>query len=512
MTISKFIFNLLILITMLAFIAQFFIEFSTLNIASSMIILVSAFLTIFYIRWSTALETHPLSSFTIFGFCFTTTLGALWIQSFSWISVAENLREPLVTLTWLTIFQATAIIAHCVYRTKATSSPNQNAGVLLRLFDWMGLYDIPSSATLWGLGVLGLFSLLLSKVFPVANGLSFLAWSPFLIPYFYSQKNEAYCNIRKESFLILLHMALIVLLALLFNARGPLFLGLATVIMVFLLDFMRSRRNLSSVMFFRFVVVILIASAISIPASNIATSMTLARNERGIISPIKLFSNTIENFNSPEKLEFYREQEKTKAVFSIYNETYISNPIFNRLVNTQRHDTQIYYAGLINDRSYYEIMHKSVDYLWGVLPQPFLDVLKIDIDKRYLVVSVGDVIAHYAVGTPLGGLRTGSVFAQGLVLFGNLSVLLYFALCIIIFATIDIFSKRGPDGIVVISVIGLLNLWQNFIYGITADSFHHLFIAVVRGVLQSALLYAIAIFIVKFINKAFSLKVKSQRS
>ena len=512
MIISKFINNLLILITMLAFIAQFFIDFSTINIAASMIILLSAFFCIFYIRWSSALETHPLSSFAILGFSFTTTLGALWAQSLAGTPVAENLRQPIETLSWLTLFQVIAIVAHIFYRLKANSSTTQQVGMLRGLFDRMGLYDTPTPSVLWTIGVLGVFCLLFSHVFPVANGLSYLAWAPFLIPVFYDQEGKNYCNIRIAIYFLALHSAVIILLAMFFNARGILFLGFVTVILVFILNLMRSRKRLTSTLLLRLVIVFLVTTAIVIPASDLITAMGIARTDRGKISPIKMISNTIEIFNTPEKLQVYREQEIQQAQHTISSEFYVANPLMGRFVNTQRHDSQIYFASLINDRSSNEVLRKSVDFLWGALPQPFLDALKIDIDKRYLLLSMGDVISHYAVGTPLGGLRTGSVFAQGLVLFGNLSILIYFALCFILFASIDIFSKRGPDGMIVISVIGMLNLWPNFIYGITADSFHHLFIAVVRGVLQSALLYFIAVSFAKAIGNAFSLKDKSKRT
>lgn len=511
MTISKLINNLLIVITMLAFISQFFIDLSTVNIASSMIILLSAFITIFYFRWSSALETNPLSSFAILGFCFTTTIGALWIQSFAWTAVAENLRQPLVTLSWLTLFQAISIVAHCVYRLKANSVIIQKPGILKRLFNWMGVYDTPKVEILWVVGVFGLFCVLLARIFPVANGFSYLAWSPFLIPVYYYNEGKNYCNIKANIVYLAMHSSLIILLGMFFNARGMLFLAPVTLSSVLILQLMRSRKRLDSRVLFRAVIAILIAIAISIPAANLATAMAIARDGRDKVSPFVIISNTIENFNSPEKLKDYQEQEERQTAHSIYDEYYVANSLGARFVNTKRHDNAIYFAGKLSDSSAKEVLRMSGDFLWGTLPQPFLDALKIDMDKRYLAVSIGDVLAHYAVGTPLGGLRTGSMFGQGLVLFGYFSLLIYFAMCFILFAAIDIFSKRTADGAVVISVIGMLSLWGNFVFGITGDSFHHLFMGVVRGVMQSAFLYFIAISFAKFLTKSFSLKTSSNK-
>jgi hypothetical protein len=370
----------------------------------------------------------------------------------------------------------------------------------------MGLYDIPKVSVLWVVGVLGLFCLLFSHVFPVANGFSYLAWSPFLIPIYYYSEGEKYCNIKTNIVYLAIHASLIILLALLFNTRGMLFLGFVTVGSIFTLQMMKSRRQLNSTLLFRSFIGILIVFAISIPAANMSTAMAIARDGRGKVSPIKIISNSLENFSSPEKIQDYREQERRQVLHSVYDEYYVDNSLGARFVNTKRHDNAIYFAGKLSDSSAKEVLRMSGDFLWGTLPQPFLDALKIDIDKRYLVVSMGDVLAHYAVGTPLGGLRTGSIFGQGLVLVGYFSFLIYFAMCFILFAAIDIFSKKTADGAVVISVVGMLSLWGNFGSGITADSFHHLFMGVVRGVMQSAVLYFIAISFAKFLTKSFSLK------
>jgi hypothetical protein len=52
----------------------------------------------------------------------------------------------------------------------------------------------------------------------------------------------------------------------------------------------------------------------------------------------------------------------------------------------------------------------------------------------------------------------------------------------------------------VLSVIGMLNIWPNFLFGISADSLSALFIGVVRGVVQNVTLYSILFFIVRFIS------------
>jgi hypothetical protein len=197
-----------------------------------------------------------------------------------------------------------------------------------------------------------------------------------------------------------------------------------------------------------------------------------------------------------------------KAERLLYDENYIKNPILARLITTKFHDNSIFFIDKISDRNIEQVISKSVDLLYAAVPQPLLDKLKVDVKKGNMLFTVGDMLSHYAIGSPLGGFKTGSMFAQGLLIFGNSFILIYFAMSFILFSAIDIFSKRTTEGVVVISAIGLLNIWPTFIFGITADSIHVLFIHVVRGVIQSAVLYFIAISIARFTIKFFSLKAK----
>ena len=511
MTISKLINNLLIVITMLAFIAQLFIDLSTINIASSMIILLSAFITFFYFRWSSALEINPLSSFAILGFSLTSTIGALWVQSFSWTAVSENLRQPLLTLSWLVLFQITAIVAHCVHRFKLNSGNIEKLSIVRKLFNWMGIYETPTPQILWIIGIFGLLCVLFARIFPVANGFSFLAWAPFLIPIYYFYEGESYCNLQKSIFYLAIFFSVIVLLAMFFNARGMMFTGGGILGSVLLLRLMQSRYQANPKILFPFAMTILIGFIISIPLSNLATAMAIARQDRAKISPIKMISNTIENFNDLEKLESFRQVENQTDSNLKYNEIYVINPLASRLIQTKRHDNMIYFAGRINDNSTELIVQKETDILWATLPQPILDAFKIDIDKRFLVISMGDILAHYAIGTPLGGLRTGSVFAQLLLFFGFFSIPIYLVMCLFLFGAIDLFAKKSANGFITFSIVGMLSLWSNFNSGIVADSFHQLFMGVVRGVFQTAILYFIAFFFAKFLTKSFSLKTSSSK-
>lgn len=510
MTISKLINSTLLCLLLIAFIAQIIIDFSTDNIATSCIIFTSVLISLLYFRWSMALVTHPLSSFAIFGFCVTSQLGALLAQSASWVAVSDNLRQPFITFSLLAMYQFVALSAHALYRM-VTSTSSYKLGLVRNAFQFLGVYTTPSVVNLWFIGGIGVFSLLLSYVSPVAQGLSFLAWAPFLIPIYSQQIGSMYCNAKKNYLFLVFFTALIALMAMAFNARGMMLAGLATVLLLFLLVGMRSAKVVTASMLLKFGMVSLLGLALSWPASNMVTAMVIARKDKFKVPITQMVTKTIDNFLDPEKLADYNKEVVVKDLRSSYDETYIANPMIARFVITKFHDNAIYFGGKISDKGSAEVWKVSEDFFLGTLPQPWLDELKIDVDKDKLYFSMGDLLVNLAVGSPLGGEKTGSIFGQGEVMFGNFFPVIYFFMCLILFIAIDIFSSRTAAGITTLSVIGMLNVWPNFLFGITADSLHHLFSGVVRGVVQSVILYAIVFAIAKGLSNLY-LKLTHSKS
>lgn len=502
MTIRDFISKTFLWLLILAFAAQFFIDFSTENIAASCIVFSYSIITLFYFRWTKSIDTHPLSSFAIFGFCVTSGLGALIGQSAYWTPVSESLHQSIQTFSILALYQMVALVAHAFYRMVSNSKPNQ-VGFIRQILQKIGIYAVPAPMVLWVMGGMGAFCLLLSKFSAVANGFSFLAWAPFLILIYAQQVGPSYVDVKKQALLLVLHTSLIALIAILFNARGMMLSGLMTLGLLFLLAGMRNDNPINIKLLMRLGMLGVIGFALSFPASNMVTAMAMARQDRGKVSPFEMVGKTFENFKNPEQLKEFKDAALAKDLRGVYDEKYIDNPMLARFVITKYHDNALYFAGKISDKNAKDILTISTNFLWKVLPQPWLDKLKIDIDKEKMQYSMGDTLAHYAIGTPLSGLRTGSIFGEGWVLFGLFFPIVYFGICLILFTALDIFALRTVAGITVLSAIGMLNLSSNFIFGITADSLTHLFIGVVRGVPQTVLLYASVLMIAKIILKLF---------
>jgi hypothetical protein len=243
MTVRQAIFNFLTAFALLAVPAQILIDPSADNIACTCIVLASSLTVLFYLRGTSALEFHPLSAFAILGFCITTQLGALLIQTSALTSLTHSLYDPLYTFGTLAFYEVIAILVHVAYRFFAVRKAT-DVNLIRGVFDWAGVYRIPTCGTLWYLGCVGLPTFLFWRyegvLGKVASGFSFLVWAPFLIPFYSREIGASYCNARRNRFLLAAYAAVIALFGLALNARGIMFAGIVTVALLYLLAGMRS--------------------------------------------------------------------------------------------------------------------------------------------------------------------------------------------------------------------------------------------------------------------------------
>ena len=199
MTVRRAILIFLISATILAFVIQIAIDPSLVNSATACIVMVSSLSVLLYIHWTTAIETHPLSTFTLLGFCVTSQLGALLAQTAFGTAVSASLYDPLYTFGTLAFYQWIALAIHGVYRffsLRRAAGPQ----VLRGVFDHLGVYKIPPVGTLWFMGFVGLVTFSLSHyqniVGKLAGGFTFLIMAPFLIIFYRREVGEAYCDAK----------------------------------------------------------------------------------------------------------------------------------------------------------------------------------------------------------------------------------------------------------------------------------------------------------------------------
>src|SRR5882757_666644 len=495
MTVRNAIFNLLIALTVLAVPLQFFIDPSIENVASSCIVLASSLTMLFYLRGTPALELHPLSSIAIFGFCLSTQLGALLVQTGARTSLAMSLYTPLYTFGTLAFYQAIAISMHVVYRffsVRKSADPR----LLRSLLAWAGIYRTPSCGTLWYMGCVGLPTMLFwnyeGVLGRIVAGFNFLAWAPFLIPIYTAEVGESYCNVKLNRFLLVLYSGAFAVLGLALNARGIIFAGVATVGLLYLLRGMRSDALVTGRALRRLGVLALILLAISGPMSDLTTSMVIARQLRGKVSAVTMIRTTLRIWRQPRVLAAYKADHQIASRYSAYDEHYIANPMLGRLVETKFYDTAFHFASTLRtDDAKARLREISLKFAWAGLPTPALQALGVHVDKADLDFSMGDYLAYLSRGITLGGRKTGNMFAQGTVLFGPLFPLLYALICLALYAMMDLLTIHPAKGPARLAALGMLQFWHFFMSGITYESLHKVLHVFLRNFGQLLLVYVL---------------------
>jgi hypothetical protein len=492
MTYSRFVIGLLLGACLLALLAQIAIGFDSVNIAAASIVFASSAVVLLYLLWTPALRTHPLSTFALLGFCVTTQMGALLVQSVTLTPIAYNLRDPLLTFGLLAAFQATALLMHVAHRWLLAPGGGHPDALPRRALAWLGVYDAPGTGTLWLMGWVGLVSLIASAggdspTDRVLQGIAFLTWAPYLIVMFLLRLGPAYCRPLPQLVKLALYSVLIVLLGVATNSRQVMLLGFTTVGLFALLMVLRSDAPLRWRRVGQVAGVFALLGVLAIPAAQLATAMVAARDAREQVGTGELVVMTMRYAMDPQALAEVREQA-ARQVLARYDEHYFANPLVARFVETKFHDNAFYFASTLTAADRAALADTTLRWLWVILPQPAIDALGLDIDKADFQFSIGDYLAHLSHGGPLGGYRTGSALAEGLALMGAGFFVLYAGLCLLMYALADLLARRGRGDEVAISAVGMLLIWELFINGVTNESLHS-WLAFVLRMLPQALLF-----------------------
>jgi hypothetical protein len=496
-TVRGALFGCLIGVTVLAAAAQIIIEPSLVNAASACIILVSSLSVLLYMRWSRALETHPLSTFALFGFCVTNQLAALLAQTAAWTPVSRWLYDPLYTFGTIAFYQAIAHATHCVYRFFSLKRPPDRQP-LRRFCGWIGIYTVPRAGSLWVMGCVGLCAMVISRsegiIGKIAGGFSFLTWAPFLVIFYLSDQGQSYCNAKLNKAFLVCYVGAIGIVGMALNTRAVIFVGVVTVSLLFLFTGMRSKAPVTGRALFRLGALGLILLAISVPASDLVASMAIARQWRGKVSPTEMIKTTLYIWGKPSLIAAARAHGEAAGMYAAYDERYVANPLLNRLVNTKYLDNSLHFGrSLTSDGAQERLRRISAKFAWAGLPTPLLGALGIQVSKEDLAYSMGDYMAYLSRGLPLGGHLIGSMFAQGIVLFGPLFPFVYAAICLILFCLTDLLTLRPARGAATLAALGMLQIWSFFINGIQFDGLHLVLYFVLRNFEQMVLIYVLVL-------------------
>lgn len=493
----------LAVLVLAALVAQMVIAPTPENVSVACIACASSLSVLLYIYWTRALDTHPLSTFAIFGFCFTTQMGALLFQSADGEAITRFLRQPAATFGWLAAYQWTAMAAHSAYRLFSRRREGDAArlefrgGVLRTLLGAAGLYAPPAPAVLWSVALLGLFGIVFggipNTVGKVFHGMGFLAWAPFLIPIFIVEFGAAYARLHRQILFVVLYAVFIAVLAMAANARGMMLSGVMTVSLFLALTALRSQTRFKPKFAVYGVLLAAGLAVLSYPVNDLVTAMRIARKDRGHVNIFRMVENTLYNFQRDDLLKAERNAGKFISLNSNYDEVYFNTELQGRLVETKFHDNALYFGSRLSAADGDRLLDTTTDFLWSILPQPVLDKLGVDLAKKSVSFSMGDYMSYLGATGSVGGFRTGSGVAHGLALFGEAFLPVMFLLFFVVFWSIDLLAYALPSGRVAVSALGLLGIWPLFQYGICTESITGLLSYIVRGLPQNVVIYTVAI-------------------
>jgi hypothetical protein len=503
MSVKSAILNSLMWLTVLTFPLQCVIDPASENIAAVCIVLVSSLSMLAYIKWGGPAEDQPLSTLAIFGFCITTQWGALLVQTAFWTPLRLSLYNPLRTFSTLALYQAIAISMHMLYRYFSVPNPVR-FGVVRGLFSWAGVYRIPSSKVLWAMGLGGLATFVPSShdglIGRIASGFNFFAWAPFLLPFFIREVGPTYCNERRNKIFLVGYAGLVVLMGIALNVRVVMFIGVVTISLLYMLIGMRSNEPLEHKFLVRLGVLAVVLAILSIPLSNLATSMAIARGMRGKVSPVAMLKTTISVWRRPALIAEYQRERSAVARFAAYDEHYIANPLLARFVETKFHDNALHFAdALTTEASKERLRSVTLDSIWAILPTPMLKLLGIGVDKDDMNYSMGDYLAYLSRGVPLGGRKTGSMFAQGEAIMGGLFPIFYACACLFLYGLMDLVTIRRTDGTASLSALAMMTLWIFFYRGVTSDALSNIFVFIFRDFGQRLVFYVVVFAMARFV-------------
>jgi hypothetical protein len=477
---------------------QCIIDFTTVNIASACIVLTSGLATLLYIGGTDALDTHPLSTFSIVGMCITQQLGALLVQTAAWTALESSLYDPIYTFGILAILQFTAIGVHIGYRFFSKPKPN-GIQFFRGLLTWAGVYRTPPCSALWLMGFVGLAShgvyistsLQTSVAGKLGMGFNFLAWAPFLIPYYHGRFGDAFCSWKLNRFLLVFFGLAMGGVGLAMNARGVMLTGAATIGLLYFLLGLRSNAPMTRRFLAWVGVTALVIVTLGGPVSDLVTSMAIARYMGPNVSSSAKLERALWVWHHPAVIKAFQEELSGFSRLA-YNEHYIENPILQRFVETKFDDNAFHFGRLASSELAQERLREvSIKFLWGALPTPVLDQLGVNVTKNDLNFSMGDYLPHLTEGQPLGGHRVGSMFGQGMALFGVLFPLVFAGMCAVLFYLMDLLTVREAGDVAHVSAVGILQIWNYFLSGLSYEALHLAFWFVVRVFWQTLLIYVV---------------------
>ena len=482
------------------------IDFSIVNVTSVLIIFISTFILYHSIIKYSLQRSIPLINLMLVGFNFSTQLGALLFKCMYFDSVSNNLDRPIFTFLYSALFQFGLLLSALIYKSKFIKfSENINKNILVP----MSLLKMPKKSMLFFLGYLGLFSLLYQAQFvgttskieygdvsgKFIQSLTIFVSAPYLV-LFYSKLNPYLYYSKKNTTYLIIYSIILIGLAIALNFRGMIFTGIFNLLVVFGLYFSAGMLDFKITKLKVFLCVLAIP-IISI-SSDFVFAMAIARENRGVNSPVQMFVDTIDIFLDRDQLK-YLEKVSQQVIESEYSEIYIGNSMIDRLLSVKFVDITTSHISDISEANTLEIINATQLKIAALIPTQFLLFFGGYIDKNDTFFSIGDFI-RYASGDYFSpSFLTGSNVAHAIILLGYLSFLLLIPFFIFTMIFINAFQGNSPSGIVVspIILINIMYVFNYFVSDSLIDGIQFMF----RALPQFSIMYFILFSLIAKVNK-----------
>jgi len=384
--------------------------------------------------------------------------------------ISFNLIFPIRTfLLQLLLFCCVSLVFYLYIK-----QPYRNNVLRVGLYRF-GFFNVKKSF-LWFSGFVGIVVQLLSHshaaygdvVAKFLVGVTFCQYFP-IIMLFPSLLNIHITN--KEKKYLIVYIIFVFLISLTYNSRTLIITPICLVALLFFLYlsydkiYLFKKINITS-----FVVLCLVSAFFIKILSNISDAMLSVRGEvRGAtlkgerMSRIDVLFLTMSNYSDDEK-DVEEDAINTQIDYTDgWSEQYMSNFMFNRFGNMLVVDETLYYVdkvGYGNDM----IFDSFINRVLCLFPTPFLELCKINIDKRDFEYSSGDILyllGSKTKGFALGTYRVTSLVADGLATFGYVSFPIIMVLLYISFYLLDSFTLQ-VNGKFYYSCLGLVNVFDFF--------------------------------------------------
>ncbi|WP_170227734.1 hypothetical protein [Mucilaginibacter frigoritolerans] len=418
--------------------------------------------------------------------------------------IIESLVVPVQTFEHRLIFAFCILFAH--YLSCSESSLYIRKGVSSLSRKLKSKITLPSKS-LWIIGLIGLFAILLKTLHPpiivskLLDGFAYLMMAPFLmlLPPYYNR-----FFIKKQRIWLFLFYLVQVVFSFVYNTRIAMVQPIGIVVAGWLLTVLSGQTIVTQKSIKTGLIRGVIGIAVIGQFSDLSTAILIERGARENRTSSEQFKATVDRFFDKRAIADYKDQqvELTKGVSAEqeWQENYVRNPFLARFIQIKFDDNCLYRVGLFNNGDFDKLRAFTFDRIMVQLPQPVLSLFSIKVDKiKVSSHSVGDEIDNLATGAEVGGFKTGSIPTNAFALFSwwypLFLALNYYLIFSIYHGFFSPFYLKSTSNIKVPTLALLLTF--TIYFDISLDGVDALEGSLIRGIIQRVLIYAITLWILR---------------